>query len=147
MRTENGQIKDILDGSDMGDGASVAQSSTIYDNGPLAIRKPPYVHKVNTNGSGQSVFHLTADGTSSGAALFTTIKHVSIEIHVNSVSYHKAYAMSNGGKTLTVSVTQQTFNTQNVLLTLLGALVGAVTSVTYPAAGSGIEVEIHVIGI
>lgn len=145
MRTENGQIKDMMDGTELGDAASVGQASSVHDAGILTVKKPDYVHKTTSNGSGQAVFYLTTDGTSGGTPIYSTVKTVHIHVNTNSSNVIPAYSLA--GVTLTISLTQQTFNTTNVLITLLGALTGAVTSVSYPAAGSGHVIEVRVTGI
>lgn len=143
----NNQIKNVSDGTEMNDASTMEQSSTMYDNGVLVMKKPPYVSKVNTNGSGQAVFYLTDTGLVGGVALFNTIKNVSINVNIGNAAIQKSYTVSGDLKTLTVSLTQQTFTSTNVLLTLLGAVTGAFTNVSYPAAGSGIAVELRVEGI
>lgn len=61
-----------------------------------------------TNGSGQTVIYLTADGTSTGTALFPTgIDTINIQLNSSSSAiYGAGYALSNSNKTLTVTVVQ-----------------------------------------
>lgn len=64
------------------------------------------IFKSATVSSGVAVFHLTADGTSGGSALFPNgIISSSINITVNDsgATYQTSYAFSNSNKTLTVT--------------------------------------------
>lgn len=79
------------------------------------------IFKSGTVSSGVVVFQLTADGTSTGSALFPNgIIDESVNLFVNdaTASYQMSYAMSNSNKTLTVTANKLT--TANILTGLLG---------------------------
>lgn len=94
---------------------SVSYEGTTQRTGTISIFKNATV------ASGVAVFHLTADGTSGGAALFPNgIIQDSIDVEVNdaAASYQMSYALSNGNKTVTVTANKLT--TANILSGVLG---------------------------
>lgn len=79
------------------------------------------IFKSATVASGAAAFHLTADGTSGGAALCPSgVIQDSIDVEVNdaAASYQMSYAMSNANKTVTVTANKLT--TANILTGILG---------------------------
>lgn len=78
------------------------------------------VVKSTTVASGVAVFHLTADGTSGGTALFTEAFQDSVRLMVNdaTASFQMSWAWSNSNKTLTVTANKLT--TANILTGILG---------------------------
>lgn len=78
------------------------------------------VYKNATVASGVAVFHLTDDGLSSGAALFTEVYTDSVQPVVSdaAASYQMGWVFSNANKTLTVTANKLT--TANILTGLLG---------------------------
>lgn len=105
-----------------GDGslATTPLASTCYE-GTTARTNCLSVFKNATVASGVAVFHLTADGTSGGTALFPNgIIQDSIDVEVNdaAASYQMSYALSNGNKTVTVTANRMT--TANILTGILG---------------------------
>lgn len=74
----------------------------------------------STVSSGVAVFYLTADGTSTGTALFTQVYLNSVQLAVNdaTASYQMGWAFTNSNKTLTVTVNK--LGTANILTGVLG---------------------------
>lgn len=94
------------------------------------------IFKSATVGSGSAVFHLTADGTSGGTALFPNgVIQDSVNAFVSdaAASYQMAYAFSNSNKTCTVTTNKLT--TANILTGILGQ-----------ASGNGSVVKLSVWG-
>lgn len=79
------------------------------------------IFKTATVSSGVAVFHLTADGTSGGTALFTNgviQDSVNVTVSDSAASYQMSWAWSNSNKTLTVTANKLT--TANILTGVLG---------------------------
>lgn len=79
------------------------------------------IFKSVTVGSGVAVFHLTADGTSTGTALFPNgviADSVNATVSDATASYQMSWAFSNSNKTLTVTANKLT--TSNILTGILG---------------------------
>ena len=78
------------------------------------------IYKNATVASGVATFHLTVDGTSTGAALFTEVYDDSVQLIVNDplASYQIGWAFSNSNKTITATANKLT--TANILTGLLG---------------------------
>lgn len=78
------------------------------------------VYKSVTVASGVAVFNLTADGLSTGTALFSEPYTDSVQVSVNDAlaSYQFSWAFSNSNKTLTVTTNKLT--TSNILTGILG---------------------------
>jgi len=72
MRPENGQFKDLADGTDLTDAATIAQVPTWYVNNIASKGKKIYKGYATTSG-GTAVFNLTLEGTSNGTAIFSTV--------------------------------------------------------------------------
>lgn len=91
--------------------------------------------------SGSAVIYLTDDHTSGGSALFTEVNYVDLNINDSANIYGRSYTLSGDLKTLTVSVTKQTFTGITLLSTpILG-------SVTLSAAPNGLSVNVKVEGL
>lgn len=81
--------------------------------------------KSATVASGVAVFHLTADGLSTGTALFPSgVIQDSVNLSVNdsSAAYQMSWTFSNSNKTLTVTTNKLT--TANILTGILGQATG-----------------------
>lgn len=79
-----------------------------------------HVYKSVAVASGVAVFNLTADGLSTGTALFSEPYTDSVQVSVNDAlaSYQFSWAFSNSNKTLTVTTNKLT--TSNILTGILG---------------------------
>lgn len=79
----------------------------------------PVIKSANV-ASGQAVFHLTADGLSTGAALCNEVQQDSVSVIVNdaTASYQFGWTFSNLNKTLTVIANR--LGTANILTGILG---------------------------
>lgn len=105
---------------------------TVY-NGTTLVSNPKVFIGSATVASGVAVFQLTADGTSTGAALFPNGPiQSSLNYWVNdaTASYQVGAVWSNSNKTLTLTANK--LGTANILTGLLGQLAanGAVVNVT-----------------
>lgn len=91
-----------------------AVNGTTAKNGAFSIIKSANV------ASGNAVFHLTADGLSTGAALCSEVQQDSVALAVNdaAASYQIGWAFSNLNKTLTAVVNR--LGTANILTGVLG---------------------------
>lgn len=113
--------------------------STITGNAYVdtaAKNKAIQIFKSATVASGVAVFHLTADGLSSGAALCSEVFTDSVQVTVNdaAASFQYGWTFSNSNKTLTVTVNK--FTTANILSGILGqsAANGSVTKLSISCA-------------
>lgn len=126
----------------LGNGALGARAAIKCVVGTSELADCFAVAKSATVASGSAVFHLTADGTSSGAALYPNgVQADSIQLRcdneANAPCSFGAPALSNSNKTVTVAVNKSTgINVALVGLTLLGA----------PAAANGSVVKMTVLG-
>lgn len=96
-----------------------------------------------TNSSGQVVFNLTNDGTSTGTALFLSGPITSsFNFIVSSAAsfYTATWAWSNSNKTLTLSVYQT--GSTNALLNLLGGLTSVLGAAVAAPAGVSINASV-----
>lgn len=95
------------------------------------------IYKTATVSSGTAVFHLTADGLSTGSALFPTaviVDSVNVTISDSGISYQLAWVFSNGNKTITVTANKIT--TVSLITGILGQ----------NSAANGIVVKLSVWG-
>lgn len=104
--TRNGNVIDVVTGKAVVGTAVKTNSFRTYKNATVS--------------GGTAVFHLTADGTSTGTALYAEVFTDSVQLIVNdaSASYQMAWAFSNGNRTLTVTANRLT--TANLLTGVLG---------------------------
>lgn len=120
---------------------TVAGGATCY-NGNTTLSNCLSVAKSATVASGNAVFHLTSDGTSTGTALFPNgVALDSIQLRCNDEANAPcsfgAPVLSNSNKTVTVAVNKSTgLNVALLSLTLLGA----------PSAANGSVVKLHAFG-
>lgn len=94
-------------------------------------------------GAGVVRFYLTTDGTSGGAAVFTTIDPDSVQIQVvNSTALYvpSAVSVDPSGKYIDVTMKQQTF------VTGLAGLLSVITGASLVAAANGTVVKCTVFG-
>lgn len=99
---------------------SIPSSQQAYEGITLRSNAFPIV-KSATVASGVAAFHLTADGTSGGTALFPNgVIQDSINLYVNdaTAAYQMAFVFSNGNKTVTITANKLT--TANILSGILG---------------------------
>lgn len=124
--------------------SSIFVPQTLQDQINNAAAKRTIFKSTVSGGSGVASFSLV-DG--SGNALYSTLTTDQIVPSVDGVADQYAFTsitVSGDKKTVTVTAQRQNFATGNVLTTLLGAVVTAVTGVTYVNAANGIAVKINV---
>lgn len=115
-------------------------SNLVIYRGTSAQYKPKYFTKSVTVSAGTAVFYLTSDGTSGGAALFTTVFPESANVYVSDASgiYPYSLAISTDQKTVTVTINKSA----NTAISLLGiSLLSALA-----AAPNGTTVNLTVMG-
>lgn len=127
---ENGMLKEIVAGVDPTDATTLGQVTTLLAakqnvinsyEGTTSHAGAFAIFKSATVSSGVAVFYLTADGTSTGTALFPNgVIQDSVNAFVSdaTASYQMSYAFSNSNKTLTVTANKLT--TSNILTGILG---------------------------
>lgn len=104
--------------------ATVATTGSYNDltNKPV-IPIPDYAHNATTTGTtGNAVFYLTSDKTSTGTALYTNITYVGPIINDSALNYTYGWSYNPATKALTVNAKSAAgINVALVGLTLLGA--------------------------
>lgn len=99
---------------------SIPASQQAYEGTTLRSNAFPII-KSATVSSGVAAFHLTADGTAGGTALFPNgVIQDSINLYVNdsTAAYQMAFVFSNANKTVTITANKLT--TANILSGILG---------------------------
>jgi len=128
VRTENGQIKDLVDGAVNTDGATIEQSTAIMHNGTKKILCKMVAFSAVVSG-GSATFYLTDNGLAGGNAVFpnAVFKETANFWIDNATTQFQFgnFTVSPDRKTLTVTVNQ----IGSVLLGLL-QFVGAANGVT-----------------
>jgi hypothetical protein len=106
--------------NDLSGKPSIPSAQQAYQG--TTLRSPAFpIFKSATVASGIVTFHLTADGTSGGTALFPNgMIEDSLNLYVgdSTASYQLGYVFSNSNKTLTVTANKLT--TANILTGILG---------------------------
>lgn len=95
------------------------------------------VFKSATVASGVAVFHLTADGLSTGTALFASgpfAESINVIVNDATASYQYGWVLSNSNKTLTVTCNK--FTTANILSGILGQAAANAAVVTLQVWGN-----------
>lgn len=116
-------------------GAASRAAAQMYSETTQKLGAFPIV-KSATVSSGVAVFHLTADGTSGGTALFSNgpvLKSPQLIVNDAAASYQFGWVWSNSNKTLTVTTNK--LSTANILTGVLGQ-----------TAANGSEVDLTVWG-
>lgn len=86
----------------------------VYNGTTIRTVPVEYTNSATISG-GTVVFQLTTTGLSSGTALFSNVDYMKAEVSDANAAYNYSYALTNGGKTLTVTVNKAT----SVLLGLI----------------------------
>lgn len=116
---------------------------------PSIITKKKFFKASVAGGAGDVVFYTDTNGDGTGTALYSGLTADDLSCFIDGVSDQYAFptiTVAGNKKSVTVNVKRQNFTTGNVLLNLLGALVTALTGVTYVNAVNGIAVKM-IIGI
>lgn len=92
-------------------------------------------------GSGNVVFYLTSDKTSTGTALFTSTPNIVIPI-VNDSGKNYTYGWTISGDFKTLTVNTKAVGTSNALLNLLGGLLPVLTPPVNVANGTVVYVNV-----
>lgn len=123
---------------------AIGAASKAYEGTTLRAAAFPVI-KSATVSTGVAVFNLTADGLSTGAALFPNgviVDSVQVSVSDATAIYPASWAFSNSNKTLTVTANKA--GSTNVLLNLLGGLTSVLGAPT--AAPNGTSVKLTVYG-
>jgi hypothetical protein len=92
-----------------------------------------------TDSNGQKTFYFTDNNASNGNPLFAIgafPESLAILTPANAESLIKTFSIAEDGKSITVTVKKQSFTSANVLINLVGGLIGALTGSNYVAAPS-----------
>lgn len=134
MRKENGQIKELMDGTEANDAANVDQSTGVWVSGQRKILTKRITTTAVT-ATGQAVFYLTDNNASNGNAVFTNVYKSTANFWVDNASIQYQfgnYTVSGDKKTLTVNVNQ------------LGSVILGL--IDFVAAANGITVHLTIMG-